>query len=428
LIYLLLVTLLVLLLVSYYFCGKDFFAPATMLLVMFSISTVLSIYNINYWKFSLGLSTYNLIVCCMLISLIVNSIAHSYKKKRKKCVETIHPIKEKYLIFIVLYMILCLFIRIYLVRSIIGSGSILNQMAQFRMATSYSSEEVSFPTWATQLINLGSAIIYVVIFNLAYYWNELTKNVKTLSIVSILLWVINFLLTAARFEVFSMFISGVFIVYMVRIKQTGRYRKLKLKELVKIVFVFLIAMLIFYFISNIVGRASDKHIIEYIAGYLGSEIPNLDLFIKRPPKEPVVWGQETFFQLIQSLRRHNVIDVPYLTIHKEIRVSNGHSLGNTYTALRDYYYDFGFGGALIMHTIFSLIFSFIYENIKRNPKGSYIIIFSTVYSCVVFYVFNNSFFGNDLTVGFAIKVIEVYILYSILCGKKRFRIKRRRYV
>ena len=109
-----------------------------------------------------------------------------------------------------------------------------------------------------------------------------------------------------------------------------------------------------------------------------------------------------------------MLDIPYYYIHHEFRRSGGASIGNIYTALRDYHYDFGLGGLLVLHTAFSVIFAFWYEYQKKRRSHLGILLWAMVYYCVVFYPISNSFFASVVSFGFVIRAALLAVLYRLL--------------
>lgn len=424
--YILIAFLLCMFLISYYFCGKDFFAPSTILIIAFLISSICALYNKAQWQFQISSNTIFLIGSCLFITFLINSIYHSYNAK---CVGinydyNISQLSKGALYLGLVLLICCVCLRVYFVKQAVGNGNIIQMMAQYRTITSYNSENYfSFPAWVNQLFTLATALVYICAFNLIYNFKYMTIENRILNIIILFLWIVLYLLTAARFEVMAMIVSWIYIFYTSRIKKRGFYKKISMKNLSKLIFVILILLYAFYLVKNVVGRDSQKNMIEYITSYMGTEIPNFDLFIKNPPEKSAIWGKETFFGLLQSLSKRGFANIPYYTIHKEIRVINGYSLGNVYTALRDYYYDFGIVGMWVMHTLFSIIQCKFYEKNKRMLSARSIVLYSTIYTCVPLYVFNNTLFATDFTFGFLIKIIEIYILFNVLIYK-RVKIKK----
>ena len=169
------------------------------------------------------------------------------------------------------------------------------------------------------------------------------------------------LLNSARFEICSLFIGAVFVFHMNRMRINGEYKQYKITSIICLILLVSVALYLFYIFAQIVRGTSDRTIIEYITGYSGTPIPNFDLFVKERNMGAYSYPGETFWALLQWFRRRGLDNIPQISLHKEFRTLNGYGTGNTYTAFRDYYHDFGILGILVLHSIFSIFFSSIYE-------------------------------------------------------------------
>jgi oligosaccharide repeat unit polymerase len=194
----------------------------------------------------------------------------------------------------------------------------------------------------------------------------------------------------------------------------GRKKKVRISTIISFIVIACVVLYGFYLVKNLVGRDSDDTVVDYITHYAGGAVPALDLYFKNPPQASDIFGKESFYSIINGLRKLGMTDTPYYFIHHEFRVSNGVGIGNVYTALRDYHYDFGIVGLFALHIIFSLIFCFFYEYQKKRGSDLAIVIFSMMYYCVPLYVISNCFYASILSFGFAIKCIELIILFKIL--------------
>jgi oligosaccharide repeat unit polymerase len=197
---------------------------------------------------------------------------------------------------------------------------------------------------------------------------------------------------------------------------------LPIKSIFKVIIFIIVALYSFYVVANFIGRGSSKSIVDYITAYMGGAIPCLDMFLKDKSTRAVFWGQESFYNLLQWLRRRGIVKIPYYSYHKEFRSIGNIGIGNVYTAFRAYYYDFGAIGMYFLHSMFSFVFSYIYEKGKKRVTNFRIIILGMLYNCVVFYWLNNIFFGTDCSFTFLIQALEVYVLYYVIIKHKLYRI------
>lgn len=412
--------------VSYFFTGKDLLTPATMLIMVFLFSSVSAMYKMKTWQFSLGNDAVVFILLSLTISILINMIVHYQYRKAKFCpkISDITPIADSMVLMAIMVLVMTCFVLIRSVLSIAGTGgSIATIMQSYRAKSAYSTDiENQLPMWVRQIINLSSSICYIFIFNIIYFWKELNKKQKIGNILVVCISILSSLITGGRFSSMCTFVAALMMFHLIKIKRTGKYRIFNYKSIIRIIILVLLILYGFYAVKELVGRKSDDTIVEYITHYAGGSVPGFDLYLKYSPYPSNIWGKETFYSLINTLRRIGVVNIPYYYIHHEFRLSNGVSIGNVYTALRDYHYDFGVAGMFLLHTIFTLVFSVFYEIEKKRCSDLGIIVYSMMYYCVVFYSISNYFYANIVALGFIIRVILIYLLYMILL-RKQLRIK-----
>lgn len=421
-IYFLLAALVFLGLFSYLVCGKDLFAPGTVIVFAFIFSVACSIYNIKRWKFDISASTVFVILSVLFITVLINGLVHSCYRRIKDLPrqEEITPIDKKVLILFIALILMVMLIMLMEIRRIAGSGPFAMMMLNFRSKNAYSADLTNqFSGLTRQLLNFISAACFVFLYNLFIFRKKLGFWDKVLNVVVIGMSIAASLLTGGRFSSLTM---GIAAVVMWRLIVIEGNRSLRLRTIFKLMVIALAALYGFYAVKSLVGRESDSTVIDYITHYAGGGIPGLDLYFKNPPVFSDIWGKETFYSLNNGLRKLGILDIPYYIIHHEFRTSGGESIGNIYTAIRDYHYDFGFAGVYILHTAFSLFASIFYEYGKKRKSGIAILTLSMVYYVVPMYPISNYFYANIISFGFAIRFAIVFVLYKFLIAKK-IRIK-----
>ena len=421
--YLLLGWLIVLLFISYNLNGKDFFSPTTMMLLSFIFSCSLSTYILLNIHYSISFQTTMLVGSCMMLSVIIELFSRDVIVQRlqiQKTKDQSTPIPNSFLLFALLVAIVVIFAQLHEIARVAGISGMFSQiMSTYRNAHGYSTDtDAQYPLWLRQMINLLQTLCILYMFNLLKFFRSFKVHVIVMQVVFLFLTVVSSLLTSGRFSILTNLIAGVFMFHMVRIQRLGNYKAYKLGFLIRGILIIIVAAWFFYWSKEFVGRSSEDTLFDYTAHYMGTGVINLDLYLKYPPAKSNIWGKETFYSLINALRRMGVIDVEAYLVHKEFRSIAGISTGNVYTAFRDYLYDFGYIGMYFLHGLFTLIFSIAYEIIKKSRKDLSIIIFSTMYYCTVTYVFSGQFYTNIVSFGFLIKFILLVVFYKILFEKK----------
>ena len=413
-IYALLAALVLLSLASYGLCGRDFFAPATMLCLAFTFSCACALYNLPRWQFTLAPRTVTLIVGALALSVGINAWARACFQRVR-----VQPWKGQAVPIplwvsagILLVLGAVLLVMLAQVRRIGGGGSLSAAMAVFRAKNAYGlSLSDQLPGWVRQLLNLSAVVAFLYLFHLIWFGRRLGRLGLALNAAILAVCIGVSLLTGGRFSAMTMVVAGAVLWYMLR---SGGPRAWKLGTLLRVMAAVLAVLYGFYAVKTLVGRQSEDTLVEYITHYAGGSIPGLDLYLQDPPAPSGIWGKETFYSLNNGLRKLGVLDIPYYYIHHEFRRSGGASIGNIYTALRDYHYDFGLGGLLVLHTAFSVIFAFWYEYQKKRRSHLGILLWAMVYYCVVFYPVSNSFFASVISFGFVIRAALLAVLYRLL--------------
>lgn len=413
-IYALLAALVLLSLASYGLCGRDFFAPATMLCLAFTFSCACALYNLPRWQFTLAPRTVTLIVGALALSVGINAWARACFQRVR-----VQPWKGQAVPIplwvsagILLVLGAVLLVMLAQVRRIGGGGSLAAAMAVFRAKNAYGlSLSDQLPGWVRQLLNLSAVVAFLYLFHLIWFGRRLGRLGLALNAAILAVCIGVSLLTGGRFSAMTMVVAGAVLWYMLR---SGGPRAWKLGTLLRVMAAVLAVLYGFYAVKTLVGRQSEDTLVEYITHYAGGGIPGLDLYLQDPPAPSSIWGKETFYSLNNGLRKLGVLDIPYYYIHHEFRRSGGASIGNIYTALRDYHYDFGLGGLLVLHTAFSVIFAFWYEYQKKRRSHLGILLWAMVYYCVVFYPISNSFFASVVSFGFVIRAALLAVLYRLL--------------
>lgn len=413
-IYALLAALVLLSLASYGLCGRDFFAPATMLCLAFTFSCACALYNLPRWQFTLAPRTVTLIVGALALSVGINAWARAcFQRVRVQPWQgQAVPIPLWVSAGILLVLGAVLLVMLAQVRRIGGGGSLSAAMAVFRAKNAYGlSLSDQLPGWVRQLLNLSAVVAFLYLFHLIWFGRRLGRLGLALNAAILAVCIGVSLLTGGRFSAMTMVVAGAVLWYMLR---SGGPRAWKLGTLLRVMAAVLAVLYGFYAVKTLMGRQSEDTLVEYITHYAGGGIPGLDLYLQDPPAPSGIWGKETFYSLNNGLRKLGVLDIPYYYIHHEFRRSGGASIGNIYTALRDYHYDFGLGGLLVLHTAFSVIFAFWYEYQKKRRSHLGILLWAMVYYCVVFYPISNSFFASVISFGFVIRAALLAVLYRLL--------------
>lgn len=420
-IYILFGGVLLLFFISYELTGKDFFSPSTMLTMVFLFSTTLAMYANIHLQYTLHGKTVIIIISCLALSILIQHIEHKlYGRKmiRKRRRES-DKLSLSFQGIAIVYVSIVGMLMFYKIGSISNSTAGLSALiANFRLKNATSlNVEYQIPTWLSQLYNLAGAIYYIIIFNLIFCRRRLLKIEKRLGVSYIVIYFLIGLLTGGRSNVIVFSISILVMFHIVTIKEKGAFKKYTINELLKFFIIVAFILIMFYSAKMIVGRDSGLAFWDYIAFYFGNPIFLFDMYLELPPASSNIIGKETFYGLLDGLRKLGLINIEFYQTHLEYRTYNGVRLGNVYTAFRNYHYDFGYIGIFMLHSVFSIFFAKFYESLKRNYTELKAIVFSMVYYAIILYPFSNYLFRRIITLGFIAEVLMVILLYNIFMRK-----------
>lgn len=402
----------------------DLFAPEVMLSIAFLFCTLCAIYQLRIWNHDIGIATYAIIVGAVLIAIFVDLAVRGLMPRRGKVRSAkLHasPIPDWAIAaFLILAAITCV-VMAYEIRRIGGTGDFADVMVNYRQQSGYGTDlSERLPGWVSQLQNVVNVIGYLCIFNLIAFWDRLSRGQKAANILVVVLSALASMMTGGRFGTLCMVLGGLAMFWVVYYRNHGG-ASVRPSTVFKVLLAVVAALVVFYFAKDFVGRVSDDTMVDYLTHYAGGGIVGLDMYLAAPPAPSDIFGKETFYSLISGLRKLGLVDVPFYLIHHEFRISNGVGIGNIYTALRDYHYDFGFLGMVVLHVAFCIIMSWAYEHMKRHDSGLGTILLGMVYYCVPMYGISNCLYANIVSFGFLIKAVEAWALYKLLIEKSVFR-------
>lgn len=432
--YLLLGALICLFFISYYFSGRDFFAPMTMQVIVFIFTNMMCIYLLSNLDYKIHLYTVWMIISCLTLSVGIGIFIHSVFLRIRvhpssNTIQTISPISMKMHIIVIFLVVITLLWQLREVRRVGGTaGGFYAIMHAYRVYNSHTASlEAQRPMLLKQLFNFVSVFTQIYGINMTLFYRILSRRDRICNIIVLLLCITTQFLTGGRGAVVNSFIACVVVYHLFRLQKMGRYQTYSIRFLLRIIIILCGVLWLFSSVRYFIGRYTNKlNTLDYIAYYTGTEIVNLDLYLANPPAPPKIFGEYTFYTLIDNLRELGLLDINYYTIHQEFRTLHGVSLGNVYTALRIYHHDFGMFGLYILHGLVSVIFSVAYEYIKKMRGNLGIIFFAMAYYCIVITFFAERFFSTYLCAGTMIRIVLVLIMYKILFQKTvRVRLRRR---
>lgn len=427
-IYLLLITFLVLLFLTYKKFDNDIIAPPVVLVAGYTFSIICASVNVKNWGINLHFNTFFVLVYGTLLFVLTGYLVKKYIQQKDAGSFTNNLVKidinykyvHLYIVFQILVMIIWVW-NIYTVTDSLGTfNNFSERMVAFRQWNSYSTSWLNnyLYIFLNQFNQISSLSPYIIIY---FILNNYMLKIKTsnLLLFSILLSIFQMFLAGGRAGVVNLvFISLLYYCTFYKF-QNNYFLDIDKKLILKFVVLSLVGAISFYYIKALVGRGTEdikiENIIPYLTMYAGGSIQLLDMFLQNPVETSNIWGKEVFVALNTQLIRLGILDIaPYIS-HLEFRTATtGAFLGNVYTAYRSYIYDFGFLGLTILPVVFSFIVNLLYYNIITKFSSNSInlrLLFYALLFPSVFFDFARCIFYSQ---NFSFLTIKQFIFLVVL--------------
>lgn len=425
-IFILLATLVVLFIASYYFGGRDFLSPTTIQIITFLFACLMCMYFLydSGLTYELHYNTVFILSTCLTMSVCIGIFVHQLFRRVKITsddfrVHDMVPAAGIINVFVLAILMIIIIWSLYEVRRIVGyMGDYSSMMFQFRNLNSHSNNaDARLPFLLRNLRPLSSGFFILYFFQLVYFFDILSPAKKSINILIITMCAVVQLQGGERTSTINCLLACVMIYHLLRIKKHHGYKTYSFKFIIIMILICCISLWSFSFLRGVAGRRNNTDVMHYISGYAGPPIVNLDLYLQDPFFNTDIFGKYTFYRLISNLRTLGA-DIPYYTIHREYRAINGINLGNVYTAMGIYYADFGLGGVYVLYGLSSFLISILYEYVKKYRGNLLIIFFSLIYYSFVLVFFADRFFSSIFSISFAAQWVLVVIFYKLLLNNK----------
>lgn len=430
LILMILITFLILLIV-YNTLGKDVMSPSFLLIAGYLLSFISALYNIRDWKVSIGFLTIAVFVLGMLFFF-----AGEYIVKRRTNNTWMHskPIEIEYIDIdrwkYIVVVILCTVILILTYREVerianLNFESLGNLAYNFKtnsMNADLEGAELSFFVQQINKITKGFAytFLYVFVNNVFSKKSTIRKKMNYVNLLPGVLFSVQCILKGGRFPVVALIIGAVFLYYYFWRRTKGWGKDIPIRYIVRIALIIAGVIAAFWLSKELVGRISkDNNLVDYVTRYFGGGPVLLELYLN---DRAILHDtpNETFAGLISSLNKFgfNLTGREY----HEFRAVSRITIGNAYSALRNYYHDYSIWGVIFFNYILAVIFSVKYYDLKYcsviTYKKAFSLILYTSFIYTIFFQFFTDYFFARLSVGLLVEVIVLGICFRFIMKVK----------
>lgn len=438
--YLLLFMIIVLLLIVLNGVKGDYMHPCAIVLEVYLLSTCFLFTEIKKWDAYIDAKTFYIIMVGLSVYITTSLGVSRFFKVRFKLfnkqsvrftstgnpADICNPINLLVCVFSVGVVVLT-YRDVKSISSAIGVFSSFGQMTGiFRDATVSGTLELGL----SKGTHYGNLILAALVYMYLYIITQsIVLGIKNhirwylLRVTPILMYVMCAILNGSRNLILQILIAAVMLFFILHNKYYGRNRKYEFQSAVKVFIIGCIILFLFASMRGIVGRTSDLDMWDYIAKYVGASIKLFDMYVTSGSHNTSrLWGQETFVNVWKFIgQRTGNSTLSNLVMNKEWRGVNGFSLGNVYTAFREYYADFGIIGVIILSAVHSFIFSNAYQRINSvqhkvaaNKIDFSILMYAYLAQSLFYFSIDDRFFQAYLSYSTLQTVVIMFILIKLL--------------
>ena len=430
-IYLLSLTLIIILILSYYTNEKDIITPSFIFTLSFAFSSIWAVAYADIWNLNtFHKDTYFVITGGVLLFVIVSLLVKGIFsiKNQQKDIE-IHEIKIDLIVKIIciIFEIITIYLCLTTLLNVVGGSldNIFESINKYDQVSKFSDEFIGIGRLPSLFQIATNALsywyIYIIINN--YLVN---KKIDFVSCIVVLLGMVASMTTGGRNAAINMILS-IPAIAIILAKKKNNHQKLKLDFKTKflIVVIPIIVLISFPRLTALVGREVKQDNMYYLAIYCGAEIKNLDIYIQDNINNNLIIKQknQTFRHLINWIGPKLGYFEPY-KLYLPFRSVNGYGLGNVYTTFYFYIMDYGYIGIVWCVSLMALISQIIYEKSKRVklstiPKIS-ILMYGYIFSSLLLSFFSNKFYEQNFNKTFIYAII-LWNIFNIVFPKIKLK-------
>ncbi|MBR6402636.1 MAG: oligosaccharide repeat unit polymerase [Eubacterium sp.] len=426
------VFLLLTLLFSYYSDNKCLFSPSFFFFGGFLASVIYAIKYVDIIELYMHFDTvFILITGFAVFAIVCIFINYTYKYlkqdyfitkysgEEEKSVTDIYIEPWKHILMGAIGLFVAGAFSIYLLK-ISETNSISEAVHYWDTTNKFTEITLDIPSYISVLRLFSDAVCYIELYLLAHQLIYKYKSFRLMIIINIIIGIVNTALTGGRDGIIEIAFAMVFFLYFIYKDKYNWKRKINPKIIIGLIIVGVVAIIVFYFSAELMGRGKQRGLLDYICVYLSAELKNLDTFVREGKFGTDIAHSQTLANLrIYLAKRYGFVgwgeklDIPF----KEI---NGFGLGNVYTIFYMFLYDGGYKSLYFYTTIVAACSQLLFVFVRYSKRVNYskinvaLIIYAMISYAVLFSFFSNRFFELVLNVGFWRTNIIILVLAYLL--------------
>lgn len=366
----------------------DFFFPAIIVCAVYLLTTFFAILEIDKWNIYISGNTFLILIIGLgtyfFVAFFIMGLQRYTRQPLNNTQYLFSNLQDVDTIVMVFLDLISVFITVKYIHEVEQSiglkWSLIDFSALANMYREMSTSDMQFDG-ISSISNHGSLFICALSFVCLYVFiihaiNKQKHNVVwyIFRMIPLGCYIICMLSVGSRGGLLQMVVAVVIMYYIVSQSKNLEQGQAQFKQIVKYALLATLILYIFVWLKNVIGRESDYLILDYLAEYIGAPLKNFDTFVNSGNHNTSgIWGKETFPTILRTIGwLTGNTELMNLKLYKEFNVYNGMSLGNVYTAFREYYYDFGIAGVVILSAIHSGLYTTLYLKLRRCSLQTYL--------------------------------------------------------
>lgn len=305
-------------------------------------------------------------------------------------------------------------------RMMFPGHSVPDAITQFNVSSKFALTEYglvsgSYVSWTfpvAPLRTICDACAHIVLFLLAQELAIRSRGKLRLIVFNCILALCLSLETGSRGVAVGYVIFTVACYVILRSRVLGKWPSITLKQVGLGAIVLIVALVVFCLMA--VGRGGDYGPFEYLAIYLGGQLPSLDLFLEgNTLPTSAFFGEQTFKASLEYVGKYLNIEA-WLTIPYTLtfQVMGGHLLGNVYTTFYPFLQDGGVIGAVAFTALMALVAQFAYQKAVSSTSRHFdiaVLVYAFMVSPLLLSFFSDRFYSDILSVPFLRTLVIILV-------------------
>lgn len=316
---------------------------------------------------------------------------------------------------LVLFICFQIFAILLASRSLIqvtGASSLGQAASLYNSVNKYGKEPYHLPFVIGQFRHICEASGYIWAYYLASSIVYKNKKNRSLLLVNFVLSMISPMILGQRLGSVRMVCAFAFMIYVIYGSKVGWKFRVKGSTVIKTIIIIAIIPLAFYYSLDLMGRSTERTLMEYLGIYLSGELKIFDTFVRKGEFGRAFLESQTISTIIRYIAKwFNISNLGQKDYYPFLYVA-GISIGNASTIFYNYYLDGGYLGVIIYTGILAFISQLSFRRAISNDNGHVkisLIAYCYIFFCLIFAFFDDFFFKQVVSPIFAF-----YIVYWML--------------